>query len=196
MFFLFLSGETQKFFLTNYKEAKGRSLIQFWIDSVHDRSVLDLLIPSGLDPKSAAIEGSGELRRYSLVDLSSGAIDNKNLLNLSSDSLELFDDKEEIDEDDTCDNAFLRDGCMAGGTALKIAGRINSGNFDSLGEPDYRRIPPLEMITQALRRDPILRRLEKVSTMSIHLNFLRFYLEFSGNLVKVLRFMVICEPLG
>ncbi|KAK8380013.1 hypothetical protein O3P69_016577 [Scylla paramamosain] len=154
--------ETQKFFLTNYKEAKGRSLIQFWIDSVHDRSVLDLLIPSGLDPKSSATEGSGELRRYSLVDLSSGAIDNKNLLNLSSDSLELFDDKEEIDEDDTCDNAFLRDGCMAGGTALKIAGRINSGNFDSLGEPDYRRIPPLEMITQALRRDPILRRLEKV----------------------------------
>ncbi|XP_045116977.1 AT-rich interactive domain-containing protein 2-like isoform X2 [Portunus trituberculatus] len=154
--------ETQKFFLTNYKEAKGRSLIQFWIDSVHDRSVLDLLIPSGLDPKSSAAEGNGELRRYSLVDLSSGAIDNKNLLNLSSDSLELFDDKEEVDEDDTCDNAFLRDGCMAGGTALKIAGRINSANFDSLGEPDYRRIPPLEIITQALRRDPILRRLEKV----------------------------------
>lgn len=132
---------------------------------MYDRSVLDLLIPSGLEHKSAVGEGSAELRRYSLVDLSSGAIDNKNLLNLSSDSLELFDDKEEVDED-TCDNTFLGDGCIAGGAALKIAGRINSGNFDSLGEPDYRRIPPLEMITQALRRDPILRRLEKVSAMT------------------------------
>ena len=171
IFLLCISGETQKFFLTNYKEAKGRSLIQFWIDSVHDRSVLDLLIPCGLDPKSAA-EGSGELRRYSLVDLSSGAIDNKNLLNLSSDSLELFDDKE-VDED-TCDNSFLGDGCIAGGTALKIAGRINSGNFDSLGEPDYRRIPPLEIITQALRRDPILRRLEKVSARTTLHVFVRW----------------------
>ncbi|KAG0703709.1 hypothetical protein GWK47_002767 [Chionoecetes opilio] len=152
--------ETQKFFVTNYKEAKGRSLIQFWIDSVHDRSVLDLLIPSGLDHQSA-LEGNGELRRYSLVDLSSGAIDNKNLLNLSSDSLELFDSKEDVDED-TCDDTFMGDGCIAGGTALKIAARINSDNFDSIGESDYKRIPPLEVITQALRRDPILRRLEKV----------------------------------
>ncbi|XP_050715560.1 AT-rich interactive domain-containing protein 2-like isoform X7 [Eriocheir sinensis] len=151
--------DTQKFFLTNYKEAKGRSLIQFWIDSVYDRSVLDLLIPSSTDQKSIC-DGVGELRRYSLVDLSSGAIDNKNLLNLSSDSLEIFDDKEDGAED-TCEN-ILGDGCIAGGTALNIGGRLNSGNFDTLCDSGIRRVPPLEMITQALRRDPILRRLEKV----------------------------------
>lgn len=127
---------------------------------MYDRSVLDLLIPSSTDQKSIC-DGVGELRRYSLVDLSSGAIDNKNLLNLSSDSLEIFDDKEDGAED-TCEN-ILGDGCIAGGTALNIGGRLNSGNFETLGDSGIRRVPPLEMITQALRRDPILRRLEKVS---------------------------------
>lgn len=127
---------------------------------MYDRSVLDLLIPSSAD--KSACDGAVELRRYSLVDLSSGAIDNKNLLNLSSDSLEIFDDKEEAGNEDTCEN-ILGDGCIAGGTALNIGGRINSGNFETLGDSGIRRVPPLEMITQALRRDPILRRLEKVS---------------------------------
>lgn len=138
---------------------------------MYDRSVLDLLIPSSTDQKSIC-DGVGELRRYSLVDLSSGAIDNKNLLNLSSDSLEIFDDKEDGAED-TCEN-ILGDGCIAGGTALNIGGRLNSGNFETLGDSGITRVPPLEMITQALRRDPILRRLEKVSRYDHSLGCVKF----------------------
>lgn len=130
-----------------------------------DRSVLDLLILSSGEHKPIC-DGAGDLRRYSLVDLSSGAIDNKKVLNLSSDSLEIFDDKEGGGNEDTCEN-ILGDGCTAGGTTLNICGRLNSDNFETLSDASIRRVPPLELITQALRRDPILRRLEKVSIMTI-----------------------------
>lgn len=40
---VFKDVETQKYFLSSYKEAKGKSLVQFWVDSVPDKKYLELL---------------------------------------------------------------------------------------------------------------------------------------------------------
>ncbi|CAL4072452.1 unnamed protein product, partial [Meganyctiphanes norvegica] len=36
---VFKDVETQKYFLSSYKEAKGKSLVQFWVDSVENKKV-------------------------------------------------------------------------------------------------------------------------------------------------------------
>lgn len=164
MFFCMLSGETQKYFLTNYKEAKGRSLVQFWIDSVCDRTVLDLLIPAGFEMPGTRDGTQGVIESNPDTDVnSSGAIGNKNMLNMSGDSLENFD-KENLFCEDVMEPTILRDSCVADGTtALRVAGRLGSGSFENLGtEGEYGRVPTLETITQTLKKDSMLRRLEKV----------------------------------
>ncbi|KAB7501230.1 AT-rich interactive domain-containing protein 2, partial [Armadillidium nasatum] len=50
---VFRDRETQKYFISNYKEAKGKSLVQFWIDSIDDKSVLDLLSPDCYEPSGS-----------------------------------------------------------------------------------------------------------------------------------------------
>ena len=42
---IFLLGETQKYFISNYKATKGRNLMQFWVDAIEDKGVLELLSP-------------------------------------------------------------------------------------------------------------------------------------------------------
>ncbi|KAK3881656.1 hypothetical protein Pcinc_013904 [Petrolisthes cinctipes] len=156
--------ETQKYFLTNYKEAKGRSIVQFWIDSVCDRTVLDLLIPIGFEIPGTRNGTQGAIESSPETEVnSSGAIGNKNMLNLSGDSLENFD-KENLFCEDVVGPSILRDSCVADGTAaLRVAGRLGSGNFENLGtEGEYGRAPTLETITQTLKKDSMLRRLEKV----------------------------------
>ncbi|KAK7084791.1 AT-rich interactive domain-containing protein 2 [Halocaridina rubra] len=144
--------ETQKYFLTNYKETRGRSLVQFWIDSVRDRSVLDLLIPETVDrPSSKALDTSKDIQSGPNT---SGAIDTSNSLNLSCESLENFDTF-------LCGNASESVGgtYVSNEASLSLAKRLNSGNYDNLEECGRLAIDAAE---HALKKESILRRLEKI----------------------------------
>ncbi|XP_053634767.2 AT-rich interactive domain-containing protein 2 isoform X3 [Cherax quadricarinatus] len=153
--------ETQKYFLTTYKETKGRSLVQFWIDSLCDSSVLDLLIPDSLDQPQIT-EETVELNRFDFAELNtSGAIDNRHVHRLSSDSLANFDDKEIFLCEDTCEPTILRDSCITNETNLILENRLDGGCFENVIEPEYERISS-DAITQKLKKEAISKRLKKV----------------------------------
>ncbi|XP_045616328.1 AT-rich interactive domain-containing protein 2 isoform X3 [Procambarus clarkii] len=155
--------ETQKYFLNTYKETKGRSLVQFWIDSLCDNSVLDLLIPDSVDQPLIIEEEEEEvdLCRFGFAGLgSSGAIDSKNVHSLSSDSLANFDDKENFLCEDTCEPTILRDSCITSETNLILENRFGSGCFEQIAEPIFRRISA-DSITQ-LKKETISKRLKKL----------------------------------
>ncbi|KAG7163198.1 AT-rich interactive domain-containing protein 2-like, partial [Homarus americanus] len=169
---VFRDWETQKYFLTTYKETKSRSLVQFWIDSLGDKNVLDLLIPDSLDqPRllDEGEEGGPDPSRCGLAELNtSGAIYSRNVHNLSSDSLENFD-KENFLCEDTCEPTILRgsgsgSSCVASETNLNLVeNRIQSGSYESLADSEYGRIPTSDIIiSHKLKKDTILKRLEKV----------------------------------
>lgn len=157
----FFLGESQKYFLTTYKEAKGRSLVQFWIDSVCDRRVLDLLIPDSLD-QPQIIEEVLDISRPDYTESNtSGAIDNRNVHKLNSDSLENFDDKENFLCEDTCEPTVLRDTYMTSETRLHIDDRTDNERVETFAETSYEKICT-DAVTQSLKKDSVLRRLEKV----------------------------------
>ncbi|XP_066987911.1 AT-rich interactive domain-containing protein 2 isoform X5 [Macrobrachium rosenbergii] len=149
--------ETQKYFLTNYKETRGRSLVQFWIDSVKDRSVLDLLIPETFDkPTNRPIEASKDC---SSEHNTSGAIETSNTLNLSSESLANFDNENFL----CCDTLekISNSTCVANEASISLAKRVDSGSYDNLENAECGRLA-LDATAQALKKETILRRLEKV----------------------------------
>ncbi|XP_064104669.1 AT-rich interactive domain-containing protein 2-like isoform X1 [Macrobrachium nipponense] len=149
--------ETQKYFLTNYKETRGRSLVQFWIDSVKDRSVLDLLIPETFDkPTNRPIEASKD---SSSEHNTSGAIETSNTLNLSSESLANFDNETFL----CCDTLekISNSTCVANEASISLAKRVDSGSYDNLENAECGRLA-LDATAQALKKESILRRLEKV----------------------------------
>ncbi|XP_068209041.1 AT-rich interactive domain-containing protein 2 isoform X4 [Palaemon carinicauda] len=151
--------ETQKYFLTNYKETRGRSLVQFWIDSVKDRSVLDLLIPETFEKPAAnrAVEANKDCNSEHNT---SGAIETSNTLNLSSESLANFDNENFL----CCDtlDKISTTNCVANEASVTLAKRLDSGNYDNLESATECGRLALDATAQALKKETILRRLEKV----------------------------------
>lgn len=169
MFFFCFPGETQKYFLANYKEAKGRSLVQFWIDSVCDKSVLDLLIPASLDEPRTDNSDEAEPTGGCLTQFS-GAIDSSNNVhNLSSDSLENFGDRDNFLCENTCEPTVLRDSqCDSESVDSNKGNRTISGSLENIAETECGgKAPSVDSVAPTSKRDCILRRLEKVSIVEV-----------------------------
>nr|XP_027226143.1 AT-rich interactive domain-containing protein 2-like isoform X2 [Penaeus vannamei] len=146
--------ETQKYFLTNYKEAKGRSLVQFWIDSVEDRTVLDLLTPESFEKiSSRALDTS----KTNELEENTGAINNNIAHNLNSDILETLNNKENFVLEGTSD-FLLNDSCLLSESKSDLVKSVSSGSREALDESE--KLTSEE--AQLSKKDLLLRRLEKV----------------------------------
>ncbi|XP_047468645.1 AT-rich interactive domain-containing protein 2-like isoform X3 [Penaeus chinensis] len=146
--------ETQKYFLTNYKEAKGRSLVQFWIDSVEDRTVLDLLTPESFEKiSSRALDTSKTVE----LEENNGAINNNIAHNLNSDILETLNNKENFVLEGTSD-FLLNDSCLVSESKSDLVKSVSSGSREAFDESE--KLTSEE--AQLSKKDLLLRRLEKV----------------------------------
>lgn len=146
--------ETQKYFLTNYKEAKGRSLVQFWIDSVEDRTVLDLLTPESFEKiSSRALDTSKTVE----LEENNGAINNNIAHNLNSDILETLNNKENFVLEGTSD-FLINDSCLLSESKSDLVKSVSSGSREAFDESD--KLTSEE--AQLSKKDLLLRRLEKV----------------------------------
>ncbi|XP_042891445.1 AT-rich interactive domain-containing protein 2-like [Penaeus japonicus] len=146
--------ETQKYFLTNYKEAKGRSLVQFWIDSVEDRTVLDLLTPESFEKISnRALDASKKTESEG----NDGAINNDIAHNLNSDILETLNNKENFVLEGTSD-FLINDSCLVSESKSDLVKSVSSGSREALDESE--KLTTEE--AQLSKKDLLLSRLEKV----------------------------------